>query len=188
MQLLSKWNKGYRYLLMVLDLFSKYGWIVPLKVKKKTNIMMRRWNHNVILFRGISRFLSAVCRRWFPGQSGNRKCLVLYKRLVICFARSFQLLPSTCTNNMSLWHLVENFSHHLPSLRPAKFDLHVVRSTRPDIVIVQLSTNDLPFQPPLQVGSELEDFVRLLHNSNGVNSFVYAKPFVGALLLPLTKT
>ena len=49
-----------------------------------------------------------------------------------------------------------------------KFDLHVVRSTRPDIVIVQLGTNDLPFQSPLQVGSELEDFVRLLHDSYGV--------------------
>ena len=34
MQQLSKWNKGYRYLLMVLDLFSKYDWIVPLKDKK----------------------------------------------------------------------------------------------------------------------------------------------------------
>ena len=59
---------------------------------------MRRWNHNVILFRGISRFLSAVCRRWFPGQSGDRTCLVLYKRLVICFARPFQQLPSACTD------------------------------------------------------------------------------------------
>ena len=34
MQQFSKWNKGYRYLLMVLDLFSKYGWIVPLKDKE----------------------------------------------------------------------------------------------------------------------------------------------------------
>ena len=33
MQKLSKWNKGYKYLLMALDLFSKYGWIVPLKTK-----------------------------------------------------------------------------------------------------------------------------------------------------------
>ena len=33
MQKLSKWNKGYKYLLIVLDLFSKYGWIVPLKTK-----------------------------------------------------------------------------------------------------------------------------------------------------------
>ena len=49
-----------------------------------------------------------------------------------------------------------------------KFDLHVVRSTRPDIVIGQLGTNDLPLQSPLQVGSELEDFVRLLHVSYGV--------------------
>ena len=34
MQQFSKWNKGYRYLLMVLGVFSKYGWIVPLKDKK----------------------------------------------------------------------------------------------------------------------------------------------------------
>ena len=33
MQKLSKWNKGYKYLLMGLDIFSKHGWIVPLKTK-----------------------------------------------------------------------------------------------------------------------------------------------------------
>ena len=33
MQKLSKWNKGYKYLLMVLDIFSKYGLIIPLKTK-----------------------------------------------------------------------------------------------------------------------------------------------------------
>ena len=38
MQKFSKWNKGYRYLLMVLDLFSKYGWIVPLKDKKEETV------------------------------------------------------------------------------------------------------------------------------------------------------
>ena len=35
MQQFSKWNKGYRYLLMLLDLFSKYGWIVPALKDKK---------------------------------------------------------------------------------------------------------------------------------------------------------
>ena len=33
---------------------------------------------------------------------------------------------------------------------------------------MQLFTNDLPFQSLLQVGSELADFVRLLHDSYGV--------------------
>jgi len=33
MEKLSKWNKGYKYLLMVLDILSKYGWIIPLKTK-----------------------------------------------------------------------------------------------------------------------------------------------------------
>ena len=33
MQQFSKWNKGYKYLLMIIDVFSKFGWIVPLKNK-----------------------------------------------------------------------------------------------------------------------------------------------------------
>ena len=31
MQQFNEWNKGFRYLLMALDILSKYGWIVPLK-------------------------------------------------------------------------------------------------------------------------------------------------------------
>ncbi|PFX18804.1 putative uncharacterized transposon-derived protein F54H12.3 [Stylophora pistillata] len=38
MQKFAKWNKGYRYLLMVLDIFSKYGWIIPLKNKKGESV------------------------------------------------------------------------------------------------------------------------------------------------------
>ena len=34
MQKFSAWNKDIRYLLMTIDIFSKFGWIVPLKNKK----------------------------------------------------------------------------------------------------------------------------------------------------------
>ena len=34
-QLISKFNKGYRFLLCVIDIYSKYAWIIPLKVKKR---------------------------------------------------------------------------------------------------------------------------------------------------------
>ena len=37
MQLLSRYNKGIRFLLSVIDIFSKHAWVVPLKDKKKCN-------------------------------------------------------------------------------------------------------------------------------------------------------
>ena len=36
----SKWNKGIKYLLMVIDVFSKYGWIVPLKDKRTESVSL----------------------------------------------------------------------------------------------------------------------------------------------------
>ena len=38
MQSLSKYNKGIKYLLCAIDLFSKYAWVVPLKDKKHITI------------------------------------------------------------------------------------------------------------------------------------------------------
>ena len=34
-QLISNFNKGFRFLLCVIDVFSKYAWVVPLKDKKR---------------------------------------------------------------------------------------------------------------------------------------------------------
>ena len=39
MQLISKFNKGTRFLLSVIDIFSKYAWVVPLKDKKGITIV-----------------------------------------------------------------------------------------------------------------------------------------------------
>ena len=39
MQLISKFNKGFRFLLCVVDIFSKYAWVVPLKDKKGSSIV-----------------------------------------------------------------------------------------------------------------------------------------------------
>ena len=47
-------------------------------------------------------------------------------------------------------------------------DLSVVQSFRPDIVILQLGSNDLTVSEPLHVGSAIEDFVRLLHDTYGI--------------------
>ena len=34
MQSISKFHKGFRFLLFVIDMFSKYAWVIPLKDKK----------------------------------------------------------------------------------------------------------------------------------------------------------
>ena len=39
MQLISKFNKGFRFLLCIIDIFSKYAWVVPLKYKKGVSIV-----------------------------------------------------------------------------------------------------------------------------------------------------
>ena len=39
MQLLSKFNKGFRFLLCVIDIFSKYAWAITLKDKKDISIV-----------------------------------------------------------------------------------------------------------------------------------------------------
>ena len=43
MQQFSKWKNGYKYLLMIIDIFSKFGWIVPLK-NKKGEIVAKAFN------------------------------------------------------------------------------------------------------------------------------------------------
>ena len=38
MQLISKYSKGIRYLLCVIDLFNRYAWVIPLRNKKGESI------------------------------------------------------------------------------------------------------------------------------------------------------
>ena len=40
MQLISKFNKGFRFLSCVIDIFSKYAWFIPLKDKKGIKLLM----------------------------------------------------------------------------------------------------------------------------------------------------
>ena len=39
MQLISKFNEGFRFLLCAIDIFSKYAWVIPLKDKKGISIV-----------------------------------------------------------------------------------------------------------------------------------------------------
>ena len=62
------------------------------------------------------------------------------------------------------WHGVSG----LTGSTTLELDLNVIESFHPDIVIMQLGSNDLTDSDPLRVGWAVDDFVRLLHDIFGV--------------------
>ena len=72
MQLLSKYNKGIRFLLCVIDIFSKYAWVVPLKdnkgisIVKAFQIILKQSNRkpNKIWVDKGSEFYNAYFKKW----------------------------------------------------------------------------------------------------------------------------
>ena len=74
MQLLSKYNKGIGFLLCVIDTFSKYAWVVPLKDKKGISIVKafqsilkqsnsKRKRNKIRVDKG-SEFYNAYFKKW----------------------------------------------------------------------------------------------------------------------------
>ena len=72
MQLLSKYNKGIRFLLCAIDIFSKHAWVVPLKDKKGISIVkafeiiLKQSNRkpNKIWVDKGSEFYNAYFKKW----------------------------------------------------------------------------------------------------------------------------
>ena len=72
MQLLSKYTKGIRFLLCVIDIFSKYAWVAPLKDKKGISIVtafqsiLKQSNRkpNKIWVDKGSEFCNAFFKKW----------------------------------------------------------------------------------------------------------------------------
>ena len=52
--------------------------------------------------------------------------------------------------------------------KTTKFDLCAVEEFAPDVVVLQLGTNDLPNTSAVETGTAIEDLCRLLHESYGV--------------------
>ena len=73
MQLISKYNKGIRFLLCVIDSFSKYTWVLPLKDKIGIPIVnafpwvleSSKWKSNKVWVDQGSEFYSNSFKGWF---------------------------------------------------------------------------------------------------------------------------
>ena len=96
MQLLIKFNKGIKYLLCVIDLFSKYAFVVPLKDKKGISIVnafqsflnkSKRKPNKIWVEKG-SEFYNASFKKWLQDNSiimystNNEGKLVVAERFI----------------------------------------------------------------------------------------------------------
>ena len=63
MQSFSKFNNGIKYLLMVIDVFSKCGWMVPLKTKTGVD---------------VANALIKIFSSEMPGFANERKCTKMW--------------------------------------------------------------------------------------------------------------
>ena len=77
MQLIIKFNKEFRFLLCVIDIFSKYAWVVPLKDKKCESIVNAFQNflkesarkpHKIWVDKG-SEFYNPYFKKWLKDNS-----------------------------------------------------------------------------------------------------------------------
>ena len=68
MQLISRFNKGIKFLLCVIDIFIKYAWVILLKDKKK----------GVIIVNALENVLNSSKRK--PNKIWVDKCSEFYNR------------------------------------------------------------------------------------------------------------
>ena len=114
MQLLSKFNKGIKYFLCVIDLFSKYAFLVPLKDKKGISIVnafqsilnkSKRKPNKIWVDKG-SEFYSASFKKWLQDNdiiiysTNNEGKLVVAERFIRTFKSKIYKYMTSISKNV----------------------------------------------------------------------------------------
>ena len=114
MQLLSRYNKGIRFLLCVIDIFSKYAWVVPLKDKKGVSIVtafqsiLKQSNRkpNKIWVDKGSEFYNAYFKKWLQDNdivmysTNNKGKSVVAERFVRTLKRKIYKYMNSISKNV----------------------------------------------------------------------------------------
>ena len=114
MQLLSKYNKEIRFLLCVIDIFSKYAWVVPLKDKKGRSIVkafqiiLKQSNRkpNKIWVDKGSEFYNAYSKKWLRDNdivmysTHNKGKFVVAERFIITLKSKIYKYKTSISKNV----------------------------------------------------------------------------------------
>ena len=128
MQLLSRYNKGIRFLLCVIDIFSKYAWVVPLKDEKGASIVtafqsiLKQSNRkpNKIWIEKGSEFYNTCFKKWLQDNdivmystNNERKSVVAERFIRILKSKIYKHMTSISKNMYidKLDYIVEEYNN-----------------------------------------------------------------------------
>ena len=121
MQKFSKWNKGIKYLLMVIDVFSKYGWIKPLN-NKKTETLVRhlmKYKGSEFISRHFKDFLKRAGIRLYHSEKEWNK--TMKNRMWKMF---------TVNNNTVYWDKIDKLVNDYNNARHSSIKMTPVEATK----------------------------------------------------------
>ena len=141
MQLLSKYNKGIKFLLCVIDIFSKYAWVVPLKDKKGISIVkafqsiLKQSNRkpNKIWVDKGSEFYNAYLKKWLRDNdivmysTHNEGKSVVAERFIRTLKSKIYKYMNSISKNVyidkldDIVHEYNNIYHTTIKMKPADF-------------------------------------------------------------------
>ena len=115
MQLISKSNKGFRFLLYAINIYSKYAWIVPLKDKKGVSIVdafqkilkkSNRRPRKILVDKG-SEFCNSHFKKWFKDNntemySTHNEETVISERFIRTLKNKIYKYMTSVSKNVSL--------------------------------------------------------------------------------------
>ena len=126
MQLLNKYNKGIRFLLCVIDIFSKYAWVVPLKDKKGVSIVkafqsilkqLNRKPNKIWVDKG-SEFYNASFKKWLQDNdivmysTHNERKSVVAERFIRTLKSKIYMRVTSISENVYIDKLDDIVNEH----------------------------------------------------------------------------
>ena len=132
MQLISKFNKGFRFLLCVVDIFSKYAWVVPLKDKKGINTVnafqsilkkSSRKINKIWVDKG-SEFYNRSMKSWLQGNdiamysTHNEGKFVVAERFIRTLKNNTYKYMTSISKNVYIDNYYKNAYHSIIKMKP----------------------------------------------------------------------
>ena len=154
MKLISKFNKGFWFLLCIIKIYGKYVWVVPLKDKKDITIIsafqnflgVSIWKPNKIWLDKGSKFYNRSIKSWFQDNNiemystRNEDTSVFAERVIRILKNKIYKYTTSMSRNEYMTSMSKNVYIHELDDKVSKYNSIYHRTIQMKPVVVKSST------------------------------------------------